>query len=254
MKKAFTIFYVVSLPHSGSTLLCYLLSRIHGSISLGELRGLGRHDKDMNELCSCGVKGNACSFWSTFHWNDESFENKYSDVVKRCMDLGYTSLIDSSKEEKTLEKVSAVCKKLNVQLQIVYIQKDPREWIFSMMRKMRKQGKTDSRVKLFVKWIKNDIMLRRLFRKKDISFVETTYRDLCSHTDDELKRISTFFSVSLEPISHKQHHHIIYGNRMRSSLSDLTIRYDDEWKKSKKNRLLYYLFSPILFFGKILFK
>jgi hypothetical protein len=248
------IIYIASLGHSGSTVLDLILGGHSRFIGLGEIAPVikvgGIQQTEIRQslthlsLCSCGSKLHQCPFWGEVvsrlqSHNDLTFEERYKTVLEVFDDLFGQDYIpvDSSKYIHHLKVLNT---KLQLDIKVLYIIKDVRNFTISQIdniqRKEKHRGRNHDmrRIPAYTFWwwyLKNKKM-QRFFTDQKMQVLQIGYEELCLYPKLMVQRICDFLEeeVELSMLTLKNSQsHVMRGNRMRTQKDKSEIVYDHRW-------------------------
>lgn len=245
MKK---LIYVCSMEHSGSTLLDLMLGGHPRFIGLGEIiqvikpgpMGMG---KTRQVVCSCGAVIDECLFWSKVasrlpSGDSLSFEERYRIVLDTFEEVfGHDYIpVDSS---KSLTHLQVLKHSLPLDLKVLYIIKDVRNFTISQLDSIKRKQKrhwqnaiTRTTLYTFWWWYLENKKMQRVFTEQNMHVLQIGYEELCLYPQQMLQKICDFLEEAPEPsmLALKESgSHVIRGNRMRYQKDKLEIRYDHRW-------------------------
>jgi hypothetical protein len=243
-----TVGYIVSLPHSGSTILGYNLSEHPDVIFLGEvgyaIADLWASKAKKNPLfCSCNQAVHDCEFWSgVAHRLPEcgDQDSGYRVVVEEFLKRYGTNktLIDSN---KTVEPARLLCSMENVNVRCIHTVRDFRGAAVSEARRKSKRRPNRPQwltaTQASFQWMRKNLQTERSFSTLSSSgFHTTSYEKICTHTAAEIESIWRF--LGLCPHSYKgddssQNAHLLSGNKLGSSGRSRVPVYDERWRKTR---------------------
>ena len=274
-KRRRRVIYVASIYHSGSTLFDLVATRINGTLGLGELFKFFFDGPE--EQCSCGVPTLDCDFWKdsierrglssrgkSAKYIESEFKTLWSQIESHYPDR---VIIDGSKVSPYKLMGNQVVRNhllhlyrqdKSFDLFTVYLVKDARAWVSSMIRRdLRKAQQSKCLVMrvlslvaflLVRNWILRYFqwgwstfwLLRQHHKDKDALFLD--YKDLCANPIELLTAIEKRFSLDNTENLTPGLTHICVGNPSRFKfLTNQTISYDDRWKDSVIVRIIYVL-------------
>ncbi|MCB9798590.1 sulfotransferase [Candidatus Nomurabacteria bacterium] len=241
--KKMKILFILGLSHSGSTFLDMLLSHYTGAIGLGELHAVA-DEKTTNtehtfDICSCGEKMKACSFWKKldgFHASG-SDEDRYKAYYQKFIEMasleGKDIIIDSSKKTSTLNEVLKLQDAGIAEVKVIYIVKDLRSYLQSMHSYYKRQSR---RWRPYWhtawRWNKKLTRMEKNLLDKKIPHIQISYEKLCFETSAVLGEIFEFSGLDNSQFSFENGmcSHVAYGNRTKKSFQGVQdIRYSSEW-------------------------
>lgn len=221
------VIYIMSLGHSGSTLL-ELLFNLHFDevTSLGEIYQTYKRRGQEQRICTCKSEVSACDFWKhiDFH-EDQSFEHFYSHVL---LNVKSRVITDSSKS-------LAVFKKHHLQrskegnTRVIFLRKGLSAY-YSSVKKKRNVEKSFLKRWLFYNFISTSYVWARynhkihgFLQKEGVSFLSVKYEDLCNNTDLVMQEIGKGFGLERKEASVLDNVHQLRGNEMRFSFMEKPI-------------------------------
>jgi len=254
MKK---VLYILSLGHSGSTILDISLSRHPSAIGLGELGVLFRNKKAAVEgtesVCGCGKDIDQCDVWSGYQ---EAVKNmapddvlqKYQSVLNLPVVKEKDIIIDSSKDINLVNKLSELDDKGVIDLQVIFLIRDARGWVRSMQNVDKNAGhKRRTGLYYLLKWYRRNRRLQRELMRNNCKYIQLGYDEFCSDMPRMMNLIfehsnidASVYNASSAPCSH-----IAYGNRMKKDLGGRYVKYDIGWQYSYKFNLLLVMLPNI---------
>jgi hypothetical protein len=87
------ILYIVGLSRSGSTIVDIVLGNNRDSLSCGELTNVFEDAFVLNQICSCGQRGNDCEYWQTIkkEWEAKSSIDlsEFVELIKKYEKNGF---------------------------------------------------------------------------------------------------------------------------------------------------------------------
>jgi hypothetical protein len=237
---AFTLVYITSRGHSGSTLTELLLDAHPAITSLGEVKQL---NTARGAQCRCGgVIPEGCSFWrrvdlalagrsalrlrdveaSAFAAPDFALQQRALLAAVAAVS-GHRILLDSS---KSLNRLSALLAANAFPIRVIHLVRSPYGVVYSNAKRGRD-------------WVEHSrnyaralIQTRRLLAARREPSLEVRYEDLADDPQGELRRIMRWLGLELHPAQLRwaeQESHTIYGNPMRFT-RDSSVRRDDGWR------------------------
>jgi hypothetical protein len=257
--------YIVSLSHSGSTLLDMILGSHRCCVGLGEIEKVLvsiEHDslKYTNNLCSCGMRMTDCAFWGKMFEKLVNYKgsliDKYRFVIEQFQnDFGQdTILIDSSKK---IESVIELNKHFHFSIKTIFVIKDVRNYVNSAIRNYKRDNRKLNFLESLVyyhylNWHKQNKKIFYYLTKNSINYMCIGYEDLCFNKNIVVNNICKFIGIDYEKdmlnLSNSKSH-ILVGNRMRNQKEKQEILYDYSWFKNKKLLLSSFLFPHIMKFN-----
>jgi hypothetical protein len=248
--------YILSLEHSGSTLLSLAISAHPKVISFGEVEKVINASTAKNEIlvnskCLCGQSVSNCNFWGPI-LNEEALAQCVDDTeaYEKILRVFYKQygeeafFLDSSKIINNLKALLST-KKIETP-KIIFLIKDVRSYTVSSMSKYQKHapdsGKIPSRRGTIRHWyLQNRAMLRYLNDNK-LDYFLMGYEEFCLHTDMMLNKICDYLGIEFDSSMHDlaaREGHQVFGNRMRKQpQKNNSIMYDNRWFKDLKTSQL----------------
>lgn len=247
-KPCLSVGYIVSLPHSGSTILGYNLSEHPDVVFLGEV-GYALADLASSQAlggtplyCSCQQPVDQCAFWSGVvrrlpECRDQ--DSGYRVVVDEFLSLYGTAktLIDSN---KTVEPARFLCSMDNLRVRCIHTVRDVRGAAVSEARRKAKRHPNRPQwltaTQASFQWMRKNLRNERSFSTlATAEFHTTSYEKICSQTAGEIEAIWRF--LGLTPRSYVgdeslQNSHLLSGNRLASSGRSRVPVYDERWRKT----------------------
>jgi len=236
------IIYILSLPHSGSTVLDYYLSFHKDILGLGEiysvLKGKKFSFEQTHSICSCGLDMNDCNFWSSFL---KEFKKSFGKNV----------IVDSSKDLAHLKPTIPLLKNNLADLRVVFLIRDARGWAKSITEIEKKRGKFPKLYFYwFYLWYKRNKEMKKFLIKNKLNFIQISYEEFCFKPRETINKILRFADLSpdLFNLNNKPNTHIAFGNRVKKDNERLrNISYDNRWQKDWWLRVSL-LFLPHIYF------
>lgn len=234
------IVYIVGLSHSGSTLLDLILGGHSAFIGLGEIAL--SVDPDLHQVvenhkqCSCGNSLEDCSFWGAVisHLEqvpDADFMQRYKIVLDEFNAKFGSSYVavDSSKDLSVLKNLH---EKLGMELKVLHLMKDVRNYTISQMMKHSGEQR-GSAYRHFRTWYRKNREITSYLKTQEMRFLPVGYEELCLQPNVIIPQICEFLGVDMESsmldIQNSQSH-VIRGNRMRAQVEKReSLQYDYRW-------------------------
>ncbi|MEO1402779.1 MAG: sulfotransferase [Cyanobacteria bacterium J06635_1] len=247
---------VMSLGHSGSTLMNLLLGTHPDFVSLGEVMHSFMYElKNPEAQCSCGEPASTCVFWGKV-LHQVSAETQL-DIPK-----GYQVIFETfqaiypaaekqfADSSKSLEVIKLLNSKLKRPLKVVFVMRDVRSYTISQIDNLsRKFSSFNTKDKIFrnslirsrfyfyLDWYYRNLRIRKFLERENIAYIQVGYEELCLRPDIVLGKIFEFLKVadclpedSLKIAAPSQSEsHIIRSNRMRLQKGKQTLSYDTRW-------------------------
>lgn len=229
-----------------------LLGKHSEVISLGEIQNTFRQADPKKDRCTCGVRYHECPFWGRVS-TDTVGVDPYQNLIEKSVDYpggeAATYLCDSS---KTLSGIERWLELTNVQLKVIFLVKDIRNYLWSQAQRSRKHEKRskDGRTGIILnripvialRWMVDNTRIQRFLGRHDIDHVRIGYEELCLRTENALEILYRFMEVPVETPATAQSTmpgvgendiHMIKGNRMRKDIkSSSLLRYDYRWMRA----------------------
>lgn len=279
--------YILSLPHSGSTLLEMLLSKHDNVISLGEVTNtlkVIRSDinKEKRQVCSyCNTNMYECSFWKNIV-NDiqlcSDLPSAYS-IVRSRVDILFKEgnnngqdnqfyMVDSSKRLKDLMRFYIDNKEISdpKDVKVLFLIRDFRGWVNSVEAEYKKHKDNDVynhkkyRFGLIVNsylWLGSYLMRLFILHKNKIQFTTVSYEKLVFDMDKELSSIFDFLDIDSSKFkdTNTSLSHNVNGNTMRLKFnSDNKIKYKYQHMYDIRYILYFIFILPVYILNSIIFK
>jgi hypothetical protein len=222
------LIYIVSLSHSGSTVLDMLLTTGRKAVGLGQIwTVIGESPSERrNRQCSCGKPAPECPIWGPIldrlehlpdaAWTTERYRLVLEHVVALCgPDI---AVVDSSKNPASLVEIKQALPELDVK--VLHNVKDVRAFTVSTLdnavRKGRRAGLPET---IFWQWYCDN---RRFYGQATQALgrepLRVLYEGLCLSTEKMAARINEDLGENYIDIAGPLdvgHTHIISGNRTR---------------------------------------
>lgn len=202
------VIFVLSLEHSGSTWVSYVLGSSNKSAFLGEY--LRVWDDENRVPCTlCWGRGlEACS---VLHGAEEQPRTSaYAFASER---LGRRVLVDCSKD---LTWVGASLKEPNISSKIVVVIKDPRGWIQSVQR--RRPSQTQN---LLQHWAAKNSLILNFVQSAGVPSIAVSYDVLAGQPAKQFRRLFDFCGLPFDMSCleyWKQEHHGFAANGATDAL------------------------------------
>jgi len=240
--------YIVSLPHSGSTILGYNLSEHPNAVFLGEV-GYAIADlksskaKESPLFCSCSRAAHDCDFWggvarrlSECRDQDSGYMVVVEEFLKRY-GIGKT-LIDSN---KTVEPARLLYSMENVTVRCIHTIRDFRGAAVSEARRKAKHNPNRPQwltaTQASFQWMRKNLRNERSFSTlTSAGFHTTSYEKICTHTAGEIEAIWKFLGLPTHSYigdDSRQNAHLLSGNKLGSSGRSRVPVYDERWRKTR---------------------
>ena len=257
-KKKLRIAYILSLPHSGSTILAHNLSKYHPVVNLGEagygMRRLATRAADQCP-CACGKSARDCEFWGGL-----DFALMPTGETQDRLDYGRLSnrfrsvfgedaiLLDAN---KTSEPISYFCEMPDCEVFAIHLVRDFRGACVS--EAIRKKKKHAGRATWFTatqaafQWMRKNLGISRLLDSLPLAGRKCmSYEALCNNPQKTLLETGVWLGAAMEAGVAKDH--ALIGNTLEFSAGSREIIYDNRWKNSRSfyPALLLFPILPLL--------
>ncbi|MEM9906888.1 MAG: sulfotransferase [Cyanobacteria bacterium P01_D01_bin.44] len=247
---------VMSLGHSGSTLMNLLLGTHPDFVSLGEVMHSFMYElKNPEAQCSCGEPASTCVFWG-------KVLHQVSAESQLDIPTGYQAIFETfqavypspkkqfADSSKSLEVIKLLDSTLQRPLKVVFVIRDVRSYTISQIdnlsRKFSSFNTKDkilrnslirSRFYFYLDWYYRNLRIRSFLERENIPYIQVGYEEVCLRPDLLLGKIFRFLEVEKPAQSGKQQSaepaqsesHIIRSNRMRLQKGKQTLSYDTRW-------------------------
>ncbi|MGB3557840.1 MAG: sulfotransferase domain-containing protein [Geitlerinemataceae cyanobacterium] len=255
-----SITYILSLDHSGSTFLQYLLATQTHFLGIGEVNQLakGRGWDDGDRVCSCGELLSNCQVWQTVESISRSNAIEWYRELTSFLQQKYpqfTHWIDSSKSFEGLEPWLQLHREGAISdIRVLFLVRDVRGWAVSDRKTRQRKGR-DSRplaLSMLYWWQVQRQIINQLTRR-NLTYQIVSYERLVFQTHHALCRILKFHSLHLEMKdwltqlqSDRSVVHDVFGNRMKNNPKHRTaITYDESWQYCISVNILASLLIPV---------
>lgn len=251
---------VLSLTHSGSTLLDLVLGGNSRCVGLGEVHNVLRTPpaqlaEKFGESCTCGEIADSCPFWGPFRrWlaanSDVLPEAKYDALLRHFQDVFGPDMImvDSSKKIRAARVYHDM---QNVELLAIHLLKDVRAYTVSQIDKAPADVHSSLfAVTTFRRWHQKNERIQRALREVGIPHVKLSYEELCHDPEATVLRLCSALGIDPEPEMtslRSRNSHLIAGNRIRHDPEKRAeIVYDDRWLRRRDWKLAAFLHPGIM--------
>ena len=253
MTEPYTLIYITSVDHSGSTLLDLLLSSHSQIAGMGEIKVLSKRvsaahfqrwgiTNPLDRTCACGVRPiSSCGFWKAvdgrmrndaglgltaldLYSDDESTFVAHNRAVLRAIQAvtGRGYIVDLS---KSLTRLRRLVDSGVFDVRPLHIVRNPLGVVYSKLTKRKltlvQCARTYNRILL---------RTRRFLRHRE--HLEMSYEALATSPEREVARAVEWLGLDFEPgqmdWAEKEHHHI-QGNHLRRN-RDGRISLDRRWE------------------------
>ena len=263
---------VMSLGHSGSTILSIALGAAPGVMSVGEVSATVRRMDEPQRRCTCGETAEDCPLWSQILSDEKlraskSFHHAYARLYAHALSKPELRVIvDSSKRLCTLYERPT---NQEIAAKVLFLVRDPRGFTASYYRKQllqRKRGRQggqgagqghwllvkDLFMAAFLWWYGNRRMLRAM-RRLGMDYLVVSYERMVFEPENVEQELSSFLGVpiSLRDFSSPERNlHILRGNALRHDPERSSrLVYDYSWFYDPWVRRMGPLLSPLLAWG-----
>ncbi|MBF0235831.1 MAG: sulfotransferase [Desulfamplus sp.] len=245
--KEMKYIYIVGSGHSGSTLFDLALSNQNGIFSLGEFRHV-QSEWINNHLCACGVPMLSCPIWPEVlgefskeelwiiasrdyhrkkgpHDLPARFVEIYPRFLEKLSEVTGCSVISDS--SKSLHKLNLITLLPNLDLRILYLRRD----VGGVAASQKRKGK--SAWKSSLSWIARNVQIQQYLKHSGRPWSEVRYEELVLNPEKELEKIFQFLEIELKSSlvnDFSKLRHIVKGNRIRESHTELTFRKPSVWQ------------------------
>ncbi|NQV49071.1 MAG: sulfotransferase [Candidatus Marinimicrobia bacterium] len=258
--KKIKLVYIVSLGHSGSTLLDVLLNQHSKIQSVGEVMFYDEWVRN-DHLCSCGKPLKQCPFWlgAAVENSDPIGDIDHPDYGDRSFTLlqgvanssGVNVVVDSSKSLQRLKKL-----KSDPRLDVIPIHLVRNGYaVVNALRYSHDRPGTSGELKTrptpiykgILRWVsRNRSIEKYLATLKPDEYALIRYEDLCRQPELALQKICKLAGLDFEGsmlTPSVEHIHNIGGSRWRYAHKPIEIKLDEKWKNelSFGSRLLFNL-------------
>lgn len=222
------IIYIVSLSHSGSTILDMLLTTAKKAVGLGQVWTVLQETplQSRERTCSCGARATDCEMWGAIIERlgqlpfDAPSRDRYRLVLERAAELygPEIAVIDSSKNAQHLKVMAHEFTDIDVA--VLHNIKDVRAFTVSTLDNLKRKGRRPLLAeKIFYQWYRDnrkscEVATKLLCRPP----VRVMYEGLCLSTDTVVARIAKSLGEAYIDTNIALDHgytHIIAGNRLR---------------------------------------
>ncbi|NGP88315.1 sulfotransferase family protein [Fodinibius halophilus] len=276
------IIYILGAGRSGSTVLATVLNDHKEITNVGELHHFFSYLKN-NELCSCGLEFDSCTYWGSvkeslpqkikdnvddyeqlahrmeYHsaipfylvgakpgGNFQKYREAQEQIVQALQTVDSRYVLDSA---KYIGRFLALRKIFNRNIKGIFLIRDVRGVIWSFKKNVQTYRPPLSTILYY--WIINSLgqMLVWLLPNKQI--IKVRYEDIVDNPKQTFTNIGDFLEIDLsetiKKIEEKESFeipHLVGGNRLKKS-DAITLRKDDKWIKNMSTfrKIGYYLLS-----------
>lgn len=254
------VIYILSLGHSGSTILELTLSRFGDVIGLGELNRILKHSgsdskRSRNIICACGQSVEKCSFWSIVPeiGSGLSLEEKYRRFFQFMKTEGrFEAAVDSSKNLPAFEVLCRLHVEKVIELYPVFLIRDVRGWICSgRQRDKRHHDRVRPLMYYLFQWNRQNRRIKRVLDQSGLEYTQVGYEQFCFKTEDVIAQIRRHAGLSSGREADKDlsNAHNLNGNRIRRQPRQEVV-YDGQWFREIGPGLYPFLFPTIFMWNK----
>jgi hypothetical protein len=266
-KNKIDIIYILSLGHSGSTILDYSLSYHNESIGLGEVYGVLTDKPDNVEDTKNVITGDSDSIESEI-WNNKKeitnisktkgYKEAYRLLLQKVQKEDKRIIIDSSKKDWLLKLLHDLDKDGEINLHTILLVRDFRGWTNSMKRLEKKMGLMHRpAIYTMCKWYKFNKQFIKFLRKEKIDHIQLGYEYFCQNPLKTLDEIFEKFNLGSfsEKNSDQSNSQIIYGNRLKKTVKSISdVRCDYKWRSNIEVVFSAFILFPILMWNNKIIK
>lgn len=237
------LLYVISLPHSGSTILAHHLSLLHPLVNLGEAGyAVERLSTSRSAAfpCACGRPVEECEFWSRMRDGlprciGPSSEDAYARLIPEFRSVfgNQAILVDTNKTSEPLRYLSS---RPDCEAFVVHLIRDVRGACVS--EALRKKSKHPARAEWFTatqaafQWIRKNHAIASMLHGLPLAGCRRIgYEALCQRPQAVLENLGAWVGASPKP--GWQENHALIGNQLKFSGGDRGIVYDARWQSSR---------------------
>ena len=266
------VIYIAGLARSGTTFLELLLGGHSEIVGIGETAQILKHFEALkaegslsDQQCSCGQSINDCAFWSAI-LKESSGDERITIHDKICerfqrMFPGKV-LLDSSKGRNYLKELYLEQSRREIHdqldLNVVYIMRDYRGWVKSILKHKGKKGHALNYLLESYRWLWANIRARYFLKSLNLKVHFISYEELVFGADDLLKRLCHFLKLEHEPSMIKLDRwtaHSAWGNSMRlDKRKSKAIHYDASWFQDLTPGFLSMMTLPVCLFNSWCYK
>lgn len=255
-----SITYIMSLDHSGSTFLQYLLATQTTFLGLGEVHQLaqGRGWGNSNQVCSCGESLANCQVWHKLELTSRDNQIEWYRELTHSLQTNhpqFTHWIDSSKSVEGIEPWLQLQREGALSaVRVLFLVRDVRGWVVSNQKTRQRKGRASRPLALsMLSWWQAQRQFLNQLTRRNLTYKIVSYEALVFQLHQAAERISKFHSLNFEwtdwstklnsdsPVVHD-----VFGNRMKNNPKLRTsITYDDCWQYCIGVNILAPLLIPV---------
>lgn len=257
MTPNYSIVYIASMTHSGSTLLDSLLGAHRKAFSVGEIFELGTytrmsrtssHKTLLGNQCTCGAPTIwECEFWTAVDaqirktcdvsLKDLNIESRDDQVFARDNKILFDAVAAVSGSQLIIDSSKFTLRFLRLantglfDLKPIHLIRDPRGQVYSMIKRQN-----SSEYYLSLKYCASTI--KRLISLHRYDPYVVRYEEVAANPIEQLTKICHHLGIEFEEAQldwHQTTRHNLGGNAMRV-LGKPEIRLDNEWQKKLAKR------------------
>lgn len=248
------VIFILSLGHSGSTLLDLLLGSSPEAVSCGELydvaRGKNARGGDDQGVCGCGLSIKDCPVWSKVKatcLDTNSDKETYCCALKAIAGETNRVIIDSSKRLDAYQAAVALAKAGEIDLKVLFLVRDVRGWTASYVARNKKNNlPKESVVRLMMRWNKHNQQLENSLKQNETEYLAVSYEELIFDTPGTLKKVCDFGGVQIGDGETFADNHVGLGNRTKNNAKKkFEIVYDARWLHDSNINRWFALLWPV---------
>lgn len=261
-KSKITVCYIHSASHSGSTVLNMILAHTLGALGVGEslavLSGKKKNMEGSSEYCSCGSSMPSCELWGKLIFQNEAHSTKkdfvkdYLQILDRAKELGFDTIVDSSKQTDMLDTLIKLERQGHINLKVIFLIRDVRGWVASMkaIAKRDNDNLFLVTVRRILNWYSINKSILRDLEQRNLIYKKVSYEELVFNTKETITMIIDFVGRCDSSQDHGQSSHIAFGNRTKKIFSvEEPLTYDGRWCSDITVQFWLLIFFPILFWN-----
>jgi hypothetical protein len=228
------VVHILGLAHSGTTITDRILSCFPGTIGLGEIERVWQEGStpDTNRICPCGQPVDRCPFWGKVlnrtYGSNPAFVRAVAEEAKR---QGYACMTDTSKAMRGTSVYGEMVGEGAIEsITMLRIIRDPRGWVYSMMRRNGVAADDIEGIKqLFDRWLISSLLLDHRIRRPGLKRLYVWYDKIVMEGQEaELAARVALPALGGDVDLNKSNQHAIAGNKFQS-LGRSRLRYDSGW-------------------------
>lgn len=242
---------IVGIGHGGTTIMDRVLSAYPGVIGLSESEQVWKKIKlgtlRDEQTCACGERHATCPYWSrVLSEKPATPQAYYRRVVETARDLGFSTVVDASKNGLPTTNFEALRAEglvsEAVQLRLI---RDPRGWVTSMMKRDKMTADDVNGIRgLFYRWLFTHVKLDGKAKPHACAYVWYDKLVIQQSTDHVAKALG--LDVPAEPVSlSRTTQHALVGNNLLRSSGRERLHYDGSWMESTVLDEVYAELPPV---------